>query len=152
MVRTSQLAPAVVMGALSALVIFETRHMVYWADYAPGPAFVPWWVGGIGLLLSIILGVQVLAAGPTDGAGEKTPISGLLRAGATLAALLAFLALTPVLGLLTSALLTAGSIMIFVLRRPPIPSLLTVAVTGLLIHGIFIWWLQLPLLKGPFGF
>jgi hypothetical protein len=148
-----QIAPAIIMAALSALVIFETRHLTYWSDYSPGPAFAPWWIAVCGLVLSALLAFQILRSegeGPWEGSG--TTAVGFGRAAATFSTLVGFVLLTPFLGLVFSALLVASVIMLVILRRAVLPSLISTFAAGGVIYGIFVWWLQIPLPKGPFGF
>jgi putative tricarboxylic transport membrane protein len=153
MTRLMQIAPAIIMAALSALVIFETRHLTYWSDYSPGPAFAPWWIAVCGLVLSALLAVHTLRSAsvePWEGTG--TTSAGFLRAAATFGALIAFIGLTPYLGFVVTSMLVASTIMLVILRRALAPSLASTAVAGALIYGIFVWWLQIPLPKGPLGF
>ena len=153
MIRLIQIAPAIFMAALSALVIFATRHLPYWSDYSPGPAFAPWWIAACGLFLSALLALQTLRLGsdelPPEAATTRT---GFIRAASTFAVLVAFILLIPVLGLVLTSMLAAAAIMLVVLRRKIVPSLFSVAVTGAVINGIFLWWLQIPFPKGPLGF
>ena len=44
---------ALVMLALSAIVVVGTCGLPYWTDYAPGPAFAAFWVAGAGVLLVV---------------------------------------------------------------------------------------------------
>lgn len=141
------------MAGLSALVIFDTRHLSYWSDYSPGPAFAPWWIAICGLVLSAALTVQVLRAAPQDDFWtEETTPAGLFRAGLTFASLIVFLLAIPRLGLVLSSVLTAAFIMLVVLRRAVLPSLVSALISGLIIYGIFVWWLMIPVPKGPLGF
>jgi hypothetical protein len=153
MIRLIQIAPAILMAALSALVIFATRDLPYWSDYSPGPAFAPWWIAACGLFLSALLALQTIRAGvdtlPPEAA---TTWPGFIRAASTFAVLIAFILLIPVLGLVLTSMLAAAVIMLVVLRRRIVPGLFSVAVTGAVIYGIFLWWLQIPFPKGPLGF
>lgn len=153
MIRLTQIAPAIIMAGLSALVILETRHLSYWSDYAPGPAFAPWWIAVCGLVLSVLLAIHTLR-NPSENAleGSETTWAGFARAAATFGTLVGFLAVIPSLGLVLAAVLTAAVIMLLILRREILPSLASTLAAGGLIYGIFVWWLQIPLPKGPLGF
>jgi cytochrome b561 len=141
------------MAALSALVIYSTRELPYWSDYSPGPAFAPWWIAACGLFLSALLALQTIRLGSNELPPEAaTTRSGFIRAASTFAVLIAFILLIPALGLVLVSMLAAGTIMLVVLRRKILPSLLSVAITGAVIYGIFLWWLQIPFPKGPLGF
>lgn len=151
MTRLMQIAPAIIMSALSALVIFETRHLPYWSDYSPGPAFAPWWIAFIGLLLSALLVFQAFR-GTDVWEGSSTTRAGFARAAATFISLLVFLFLIPYLGLVITSVLTALVIMIAILRRAIVPSFVSALAAGGVIYGIFFWWLQIHLPTGPLGF
>ncbi|BCJ89943.1 hypothetical protein IZ6_06780 [Terrihabitans soli] len=151
MTRLMQIAPAIIMAALSALVIFETRHLSYWSDYSPGPAFAPWWIAFIGLLLSALLVFQAFRGTDVwEDAGTTRP--GFARAAATFVSLLVFLFLIPYLGLVITSVLVALVIMLAILRRAIVPSIVSALAAGGTIYGIFFWWLQIHLPTGPLGF
>lgn len=153
MTRLMQIAPAIIMAALSALVIFETRHLSYWSDYSPGPAFAPWWIAFCGLVLSGLLVVHTYRSASNESwDATGTTAAGFGRAAATFGTLIAFIILIPYLGLVMSSVLIALVIMIVILRRAIVPSVFAAVVAGGLIYGIFFWWLQVQLPKGPFGF
>jgi hypothetical protein len=146
-----QIAPAIIMAALSALVIFETRHLSYWSDYSPGPAFAPWWIAFCGLALSAMLALHTFRSSETwEGTG--TTAGGFSRAAATFASLIVFVFLIPYLGLVITSFLTALAIMLFILRRAVVPSVVSALCAGFVIYGIFFWWLQIHLPTGPLGF
>jgi hypothetical protein len=148
-----QIAPAIVMAALSALVIFETSSYPYWSDYSPGPAFAPWWIAACGLLLSGLLVANTYRsepAHPLEGTG--TTLTGFGRAAATFISLVAFVLLIPYLGLVITSVLIALVIMLFILRRAVVPSVFSALCAGGVIYGIFFWWLQIHLPTGPLGF
>lgn len=151
MTRLVQIAPAIIMAALSALVIFETRHLPYWSDYSPGPAFAPWWIALCGLLLSALLVIHSYRSSE-KWEGEPTTLAGFTRAAATFASLIAFVLLIPYLGLVITSVLIALVIMLLILRRSVVPSIASALVAGGVIYGIFFWWLQIHLPTGPLGF
>ena len=66
--RIVDVAPAVVMLGLSTTVFLGTRELPYWTDFTPGPAFLPRWIAGAGVLLSVMLLVQAWRA---EGAGNS---------------------------------------------------------------------------------
>lgn len=151
MTRLMQIAPAIIMAALSALVMFQTRHLPYWSDYSPGPAFAPWWIALCGLLLSALLVVHSFRSSEKwEGAG--TTLSGFGRAAATFTSLVVFVLLIPYLGLVITSVLIALVIMLLILRRAVVPSVVSAFIAGGVIWGIFFWWLQIHLPTGPLGF
>jgi putative tricarboxylic transport membrane protein len=145
------MVPALFMTALALVVLVNTSDLIYWADFSPGPAFAPRWVAIAGIVLSAVLVFQTLR-----GIGPEVQLDlpsrvGLYRAVLTLLALIAFAALAPTLGLLIAAGLTGIFLTLVVLRRPLIPSLVSTALTLLVIWGIFSLWLGIPLPHGIFG-
>lgn len=151
MTRLMQIAPAVIMAPLSALVIFETRHLTYWNDYAPGPAFAPWWIAVCGLVLCALLVVHTFRS-PEKWEGTGTTPARFARAAATFLSLIVFVLLIPYLGLVITSVMVALAIMLVILRRAIVPSVVSALVAGGVIWGIFFWWLQINLPTGPFGF
>jgi putative tricarboxylic transport membrane protein len=151
MTRLMQIAPAIIMAALSALVIIQTRHLPYWSDYSPGPAFAPWWIAICGLVLSGLLVLHSFRS-PEEWTGAGTTLGGFARAAATSMALVVFVLLIPYLGLVITSVLIALVIMLLILRRAVVPSIASALIAGGVIYGIFFWWLQIHLPTGPLGF
>jgi putative tricarboxylic transport membrane protein len=148
--RIVDAAPAVVMLGLSAAVYGGTRDLPYWADFTPGPAFVPVWVAGAGVLLSVILLVQAWRAG--GAAKPEWPNrAGAIRVILTTIGLILCVPLAPYLGLIATAVVFMVVMMLGILRRKIVPSLITAVVTGGIIYVVFIWWLKVALPAGPLG-
>ena len=148
--RSVDVAPAVFMLGLSAAVFLGTLDLPYWADFTPGPAFLPRWIAGAGVLFSVMLLVQAWRAG---GAGkpEWPDKVGALRVGLTVAGLIFCVPLAPYTGFIAVAFLFMMGMMLGILRRRFVPSLLTAACTGGLIYVVFVWWLKVALPAGPLG-
>jgi putative tricarboxylic transport membrane protein len=149
--RMVDVAPAVVMLGLSTTVFLGTLELPYWADFTPGPAFLPIWIAGAGAFLSVILLVQAWRSG---GAGkpEWPDKAGAIRVGLTTIGLILCVPLAPFLGFIAVAFLFMTGMMMGILRRRFVPSLLTAAFTGGLIYVVFVWWLRVALPTGPLGF
>ena len=92
--RIVDVAPAVVMLGLSATVFLGTRELPYWTDFTPGPAFLPRWIAGAGVLLSVILLIQAWRAGGR-GKPEWPDKAGAIRVGLTTAGLTLCVPLAP---------------------------------------------------------
>jgi putative tricarboxylic transport membrane protein len=148
--RVVDVAPAAVMLGLSAVVLVGTRELPYWADFTPGPAFLPRWIAGAGVLLSVILLVQAWRAG---GAArpEWPERAGAIRVLLTTGGLILCVPLAPYLGFVATTVVFMVGMMMGILRRRLLPSLITAVGTGGLIYVVFVWWLKVALPAGPLG-
>jgi len=147
--KTADLISAVVMLVLSGVVFATTRDLPYWADFAPGSAFAPFWVAATGAVLSIALFVSALRR-QTNPPVDWPDRAGFQRVILTAAGLWAVVVIAPILGLVATAVL----FMLFLLlveRRRLLPSLFTTAVTTALVYGVFIAWLGIAFPKGLLG-
>jgi len=148
--RMSEVIPPLVMLALSAVLVFGTWHLGYWANTTAGPAFAPIWVAAAGTLLALLqLRAVRTAASPEiydwpDAAGRK-------RIAITFLGLVAFSVLSPLLGMVPSAALFVFLFLYGLLARPLSSSVITAAATTFLIYGIFVWWLNVGLPTGYLG-
>ncbi|MCB4768769.1 tripartite tricarboxylate transporter TctB family protein [Ancylobacter sp. Lp-2] len=141
---------AAVLFGLSALALLGTWGLPYWADFAPGSAFAPFWVAAIGLVLAIALLVTTLA----DDGHEPHSFPdrrGIVRVAALTAGLWLMVLLIPLVGFMTAAIAFSLFLLLGIERRPLVPSLLTTAVVSGLVYGVFIAWLGIALPTGPFG-
>jgi len=148
--KAADIVSACVMLVLAVVVLAATRDLPYWADFAPGSAFAPFWVAAAGILCSIVLIVGALrrrSHPPVDWPDHR----GLRRVVLTAAGLWAIVALAPVLGLVATAVLFMLFLLLVVLRRHLWPSLLTTAVTTALVYGVFSAWLGIAFPKGLLG-
>ena len=148
--RIIDAAPAVVMLGLSSVVLAGTQDLPYWSDFTPGPAFLPRWVAGAGVLLSVILLVQAWRAG---GAArpEWPEKAGAIRVLLTTGGLILCVPLAPVLGFVVTTVLFMAVMMVGILRRRLLPSLLTAIGVGGMIYVVFVLWLKVGLPAGPLG-
>lgn len=149
--RTLDVAPALVMLGLSALVYGGTRDLSYWSEFTPGPAFLPTWVAGAGVLISIVILVQAFRQGGT-GKPEWPDRAGGVRVLLTTGGLALCVPLAPHLGLVATTVVFMVGMMLGILRRKVLPSLVTALTTGVLIYTVFVWWLRVALPVGPLGF
>ncbi|MBF9060128.1 hypothetical protein HKCCSP123_13150 [Rhodobacterales bacterium HKCCSP123] len=150
--RLLDLISALAMMALIALVVVATRDLAFWNGVFPGPRFLPLLLAGTTALLAIALFVSAVR-----GTGNRQPVdwpdrTGLARIGAFYLAAIGFGVIGSFLGFVTSAIVFLLFTMVVVLRRPIVPSLITTAVTSLIVYVIFIGWLDIRLPLGPFGF
>jgi hypothetical protein len=76
---------------------------------------------------------------------------GMKRVGTAFLGLIAFSAVSPLLGMVPSAALFVVLFLYGLLARPLISTLVTAAVTTGMIYVIFVWWLNVNLPTGYFG-
>jgi putative tricarboxylic transport membrane protein len=148
--KAADILSACVMLALSAVVFAATWGQPYWADFAPGSAFAPFWVASAGVVVSVALIVGALrrqSSPPADWPDRR----GLRRVALAAAGLWTVVVIAPALGLILAAVLFMLFLLLLVLRRPLVPSLITTAITGALVYSIFSAWLGIAFPKGIFG-
>lgn len=146
------------VAATAALLSFTAMlagasRFEYWLDFAPGPGFFPLWVAIAGGAVSLVfLAGALRRRAPLPERVGWPDRAGAWRVGATVVALVLLLPLAHVLGFVTVAVLFMLFVLLVVERCRLLPSLLTTAITGGLVYGVFGSWLHVPLPKGPFGF
>lgn len=148
--KVVDIATVLVVLALSAAIILGTHQLDYWAEFAPGSAFAPFWVGVAGIVLALLLLFATLRRGRHEPHGFPDR-RGLLRVVEVAAALWIMLLAVPVLGLLLSGVALCLFLLLAVERRPLVPSLVTTAVTVAIVYGVFIAWLGIALPQGVLG-
>ena len=147
--RMSDVVPPLIMLALSALLVFGTWHLGYWRDTTPGPAFAPVWLAGAGALLAMLQLRSVRSSGA--GAYDWPDATGLKRVATAFFGLVAFSALSPLLGMVPGVALFVVLFLYGLMARPLVPSLITAGVTTGMIYFIFVRWLDVGLPTGYFG-
>lgn len=148
--KLTDIAPALVMLALAATMVIGTASLQIWDGFTAGPAFFPVLIAIFTTVLALLL---ILRAWRGEvGEDVNWPDRGVLRSvGSVYGALIGFLVLTPVLGMIPAICVFLAVVMIGVLRQPLVGSLVAVGVTTGLIYIIFVRWLALPLPTGVLG-
>ena len=146
-------AAILVLGVLAAGTVSLLGDS-YWTGFSPGPAFMPYWVAGFGLVVAVLLVLQtVRTTGLTTGPEEERPnFSEFRQAGTVIVLLFALILGIPLLGMLVGSVLLMLIFLIVMKRRPVLPSLLATAVTAAIVYGVFETWLNIDLPKGMVGF
>jgi putative tricarboxylic transport membrane protein len=147
-VKKSDVAPALLVAALSGAIAFDTRSLSFWSDTTPGPAFMPVWLAIAGALLAVL---RLAEARRAAAAIDWPDRAALVRVAVIFAALCAVPVLSLAVGLVLALALLVAFLLLGVLRQPLWPSLATLLVTIGLVYGIFVGWLGVPLPKGIFG-
>ena len=133
--------------AVSALVMQQARALPYWTADAPGPGFVPFWLGVLlGCLSIALVARRAPARGPAvavRGRRGSVAIVIALTAGAAALSLVAGLVLAS--GLFTAVTLTY-------LRPGHLRGNIAASVaTSIVVWLVFVRWLGVPLPTGPLG-
>jgi putative tricarboxylic transport membrane protein len=149
--KLTDVAPALVMLGLAATMVIGTASLDVWDGFTAGPAFFP---ALIAIFTTILAALLILRAWRGEvGEDVQWPDRAVLRTvGSTYGALVGFLVLTPVLGMIPAIMTFLAVVMIGVLRQPLLGSLAAVGITTGLIYIIFVRWLALPLPTGILGF
>lgn len=130
-------AAAAALCALGLFVVWRARGLPYWIDRAPGPGFLPLWLG---VLLAVCAAAEAVRTRGRESRPLFTP-----RAGALALVTAGAVALVPLVGLvLAAAALTAGASWLLDPRRHTANALATIA-TPLVVWLVFVRWLGVPL-------
>ena len=140
---------AIVMFVFFTVLLCLSWQLGYWDEFAPSSGFAPIWVAIFGMVLAALLlferDPETHVPEPFDRAG----LSRVLQAGG---GILAFVLLTPLVGMILAGFLLMLGLLLIVLRRPLLPSLITSVISIALVYGIFVAWLNVAVPKGFFGF
>ena len=144
-------AGAVLLALAVAFGAGALKQYAYWGPNGPGPAFLPFWLGVVMVVLATLLFVGSLRA--KDPGDDWLPTGeGLRRLGLVLGATIAYVALLNVLGMVVATVLFLVALM-RVLDRCGWPLTLGVALaTAGSIYVVFSRWLKVPLPTGMLGF
>jgi putative tricarboxylic transport membrane protein len=145
------IAAALVLIALSAVVVVDTWDLPYWTTFAPGPSFASVWVSAAGALIGTVLLIQALRTRDDQPAGWPDR-GGARRVVLCIGALWLFLLILPFLGTVLSGLAFMLIFLLGIVRRPLAPSLFTSVLTVALIEAVFVLWLRIDLPGGVLGF
>ena len=137
--------------------LWEAWSFQYGTEFAPGPGFAPVWLSAIGIVLSLTIAWNAFRAArhpepSTDESSESLDKPGLFRVGATLVGLVAMLALTPWLGLVSSILLFLLFLTLYVQRLSLVTGIGASVGTVFFVYVVFVRLLDVPITSGPLGF
>ena len=145
------------LSAFFGATLWEAWTFQYGTEFAPGPGFAPVWVSAIGLCVSLMIAAHGLWAmrGGQDSEQRAAPVleaRGLMRVALTLLGLAAMVLLVEPLGLVASLLLFL-LYLTFVVQRHSVGVAVGVSVgTVVFVYMVFVYFLEVPIPKGPLGF
>ena len=150
-----------VIGILLAVgfgaTLWEASSFQYGTEFAPGPGFAPVWLSAIGIALSMLIAFHGFKATrhPGRSTNERPDAldkTGLLRVGASLAGLVAMMALASWLGLVPSILVFLLFLTLYVQRLSVVTGIGASVGTVVFVYVVFVRLLDVPIPSGPLGF
>lgn len=140
---------AIFLLLFGVFVSVESRGLAYWTANAPGPGFLPFWLGVLLAVVSAAIVVQSVATAQRDAASATVTdgrrvatLLGLAAAAAVLAILIGFV---PAIGIFIGITLT------YLRPREPRANWTTAVIAAVVVWLVFVKWLGVPLPIGPFG-
>jgi hypothetical protein len=164
---------AALLLVFAAFVIVEARALPYWTASAPGPGFVPFWLGVLLALASVAMFVRTFGrakalphrseADLSSAASAKEEVrtdfeSGLpdrattFRVAIVVGLTAAAAALSLVLGLVLTSGMFMGATLAYLRPRHGLANSAAALLTPIVVWLLFVRWLAVPLPAGPFGF
>ena len=149
---------ATLLFLFSIVVMFEARALPYWTVNAPGPGFVPFWLGVLLACASVVMFGRTLGGAPavTDSRTPETPWlpdRATTRRVATVVALTAIAAaLTFLTGLVLASGMFMGATLAYLRPGHGRANLAATVLTPIVVWLVFARWLGVPLPHGIVGF
>ena len=145
------------LSAFFGATLWEAWSFQYGTEFSPGPGFAPVWLSAVGLGVSLMIAAHGLRAMRGGEGSEKTAaptleIKGLVRVGLTLLGLAAMVVLTEPLGLVASILLFLLYLTLVVQRHSVAVGIGASVGTVAFVYVVFVYFLEVPIPKGPLGF
>lgn len=122
-------------------------QLTYWAEFAPGPGFAPFWFALAGAAIS----AYVAARGLWSPAAEGATRGGLVRVVTAVAALVLAMAAVPIVGFFVALSAYLLVVTFGIERLRPVVALASAGGTVALIYVMFVLLLHVPFPKGAFG-
>jgi hypothetical protein len=139
---------ATLLFLFSLFVIVEARALPYWTAHAPGPGFLPFWLGVLLACASAIMFARTPAGILQPMPDRPTTIRLAVVIGLTACAA----ALTPIIGLVLASAVFMGATLAYLRPGRARANWTAALLTPLVVWLLFVRWLAVPLPAGPFGF
>ncbi|MBI3915528.1 MAG: tripartite tricarboxylate transporter TctB family protein [Betaproteobacteria bacterium] len=145
------------LSAFFGATLWEAWSFQYGTEFAPGPGFAPVWLSAIGLCVSLLIAAHGLWAmrggeGSDKRAAPALEKWGLGRVALSLLGLAAMVLLTEPLGLVASILLFLLYLTLVVQRHSVAVGIGASVGTVVFVYVVFVYFLEVPIPKGPLGF
>ena len=137
--------------------LWEGWSFQYGTEFAPGPGFAPVWLSAIGLCVSLLIAAHGLLAMRGGESSEQSAAPalekpGVVRVALTLFGLGAMIFLVESLGLVVSILLFLLYLTLVVQRLAIGVGIGASVGTVAFVYVVFVYFLDVPIPKGPLGF
>ena len=144
------------LSAFFGAALWEGWSFQYGTEFAPGPGFAPVWLSASGLCVSLMIAAHGLWAmrGGEDSEQRAAPAletGGLVRVALTLLGMGAMILLVPWLGLAVSILIFLLYLTLFVQRHGIAVGIGASVGTVVFVYVVFVYFLEVPIPKGPLG-
>jgi hypothetical protein len=153
----ADLIGGLLLSAFFGAALWEAWSFQYGTEFAPGPGFAPVWLSAIGLCVSLMIaahGMRAMRSGPLS-EQQAAPVLeawGLARVALTLLGLIAMVLLAKPLGLVASILLFLLYLTLVVQRHNIATGVGASVGTVVFVYVVFVYFLDVPIPKGPLGF
>ena len=153
----ADLIGGLLLSAFFGAALWEAWSFQYGTEFAPGPGFAPVWLSAVGLCVSLMIaahGMRAMRSGAPseEQAAPVLEIRGLMRVALTLLGLIAMVLLAKPLGLVASILLFLLYLTLVVQRHGVATGVGASVGTVVFVYVVFVYFLDVPIPKGPLGF
>lgn len=150
---------AILLLAFGVFVSVQSRELAYWTGSAPGPGFLPFWLGVLLAVSSAAIATRRAARRTSSGSAVaidarsgSAAADGWRRVAALLALTTAAAVLGLVIGLVAASGIFIGLVLIYLRPGKARANWTIAAVAACVVWLVFVRWLAVPLPAGPFGF
>ena len=155
--KRAELVAGILLALGFGVALWEATSFQYRTEFAPGPGFAPVWISAIAIVIALIVAVNSLRA-PASArsvaapSAERVDKGGLVRVGSTLAGLVAMLLFVSWIGFVPAMFAFLVFLTLFVQRLGVASSVAVSAGTVAFVYVVFVYFLDVPIPKGPLGF
>jgi len=143
------------LTAFFGATLWEGSNFQYGTEFSPGPGFAPVWLSAIGVCVSLLITAHGLRAMKGPRAEVNAPPSlekwGVARIVLTLLGLAAMVFLVPALGLALAILAFLLYLTLVVQRHSVVVGIGASVGTVAFVYVVFVYFLDVPIPKGPLG-
>jgi hypothetical protein len=141
------------LAAFFGAALWEGSTFQYGTEFSPGPGFAPVWLSAIGFCVSLLIALHGWRArrDPEAKVPERFEMRGLGRVALTLLGLAAMIFLVPALGLALAIVVFLLYLTLVVQRHSLAVGIGASVGTIAFVYMVFVYFLDVPIPKGPLG-